>query len=261
MATIGYIGNLMQVPEYMFHDKDLTVAGVICEAGKLSDDLLTFAAVRGIPLYEAGGPDAVVAAAKKIKADYFVMCAFGIKIPEELIKAAKIFNIHPSLLPDYRGRHPTFWATVRGEKTLGITLHKVAAKIDAGEIVSQRTAPYYLWMSEQDIFDELIKKTPELIGDLKLFLKGKKKGRKNSGGSYDKPATEADYTISLETDSPATIFNKVRAQKRYKGAKLTHDGRTLWIKSLRLTRAGAAGHDCVPYNKELSLRLTDYVQE
>lgn len=261
MATIGYIGNLMQVPEYLFHDKDLALAGVICEAGKPSDDLLTFAAVRGIPLHEAGGPEAVVAAAKKIKADYFVMCAFGIKIPEELIKKVGIYNIHPSLLPDYRGRHPTFWATVRGEKALGITLHKVAAKIDAGEIIAQRSAPYYLWMSEQDIFDELIKKTPELIGDLKLYLKGKKKGKKNTGGSYDKPAQEADYTISLKDDSPAVIFNKVRAQKRYKGAKLVHEGRTLWIKNLRMTRAGAAGPGCIPYNAELSLRLIDYVQE
>jgi methionyl-tRNA formyltransferase len=261
VATIGYIGNLMQVPEYLFHEKGFTLAGVICEAGKLSDDLLTFAAVRGIPLYEADGPEAVVAAAKKIKADCFVMCAFGIKIPEELIKTTRIFNIHPSLLPDYRGRHPTFWATVRGEKTVGITLHKVAVKIDAGEIIAQRSAPYYLWMSEQDIFDELIKKTPELIDDLKLFLKGKKKGKPNTGGSYDKPAQEADYTISLENDSPAVIFNKVRAQKRYKGAKLVHEGRTLWIKSLRMTRAGAGGHGCVPYTKELSLRLIDYVQE
>jgi methionyl-tRNA formyltransferase len=261
VATIGYIGNLMQVPEYLFHEKDLTLAGVISEAGKLNDDLLTFTTVRGIPLYEADGPEAVVAAAKKIKADYFVMCAFGIKIPDELIKTTKIFNIHPSLLPDYRGRHPTFWATIRGEKSLGITLHKVAAKIDAGEIIAQRSASYYLWMSEQDIFDQLIAKTPELVADLQLYLKGKKKGKINSGGSYDKPAREADYTISLEDDSPATIFNKVRSQKRYKGAKLVHEGRTLWIKNLRMTRAGAGGPDCIPYTKELAMRLIDYVQE
>lgn len=259
MATIGYIGNLMQVPEYLFHEKGLTLAGVIGEAGKVGDDLLTFAAVRGVPLHEADGPEAVIAAAAKLKADWYVMCAFGIKIPEELIKTTKIFNIHPSLLPDYRGRHPTFWATVRGEKTLGITLHKVAAKIDAGEIVSQRSVPYYIWMSEQDAFDELIKKTPELIADLRLHLAGKKKGRKNAGGSYDKPAREADYTIDLEHDSPAVVYNKVRAQKRYRGAKLVHGGRTLWIKSLRMTRAGAEG--CVPYTKALSLRLIDYVQE
>lgn len=261
MTTIGYIGNLMQVPEYLFHDKDLSLAGVICEAGKLSDDLLTFAAVRDVPLYEASGPADLIAAAKKIEADFFVMCAFGLKIPEEFIEKTAVFNIHPSALPAYRGRHPLFWATVRGDKTLGITLHKVAAKIDAGEIISQRTAPYYLWMSEQDIFDELLRKTPELLHDLKLFLSGASKGMSNSGGSYDKPAQEIDYTIDLKKDSPAIIFNKVRAQKRYRGAKLVLEGRTLWVKGVRMTRAGTAGDDCIPYTDKLSLRLLDYAQE
>lgn len=273
MATVGYIGNLMQVAEYLFHEQDLSVAGVICEAGKLSDDLLTFSAVRNIPLYEVGGPEDLIKAAGRIQVDFFVMCAFGIKIPEDMIEKMDTYNIHPSSLPDYRGRHPTFWATVRDEKSMGITLHKVATKIDAGEIITQRSCPYYLWMTEQDMFDELIKKVPELLGDLQAYLKGMLESRSNSGGSYFKPVLESDFTINIDKDSPTEMVNKVRAQKRFKGAKLQLDGKTLWLKKVRLTPpqpmqlvggksyVSGDGRLCVSYNEHLSLKLIEYAEE
>jgi len=259
MRTVAYIGNLMQVPEYLAHDGNFRLVAAIHEAGKLGDDLLTFSEVRGVPLHVAATPEDLVRLATKIKADVYVMCGFGLKVPEEMIAKHDVYNIHPSPLPHYRGRHPLFWATVRGEKTLGITLHAVAEKIDAGAIVSQAAIPYYLWMSEPEALAALLEKVPDLLAGLHQFLKGKKKARRSVGGHYDKPAQEADYTIDLLKDPPALIINKIRAQKRYKGAKLVTGGRTLWIKAARLTRG--AGPDCVACTNGLSLRLLDYVQE
>src|SRR5205823_3958181 len=51
------------------------------------------------------------------------------------------FNMHGSLLPDYRGRVPVNWAVLRGERRTGATLHEMVAKPDAGRIVDQLAVP------------------------------------------------------------------------------------------------------------------------
>jgi methionyl-tRNA formyltransferase len=50
-------------------------------------------------------------------------------------------NLHGSLLPRYRGRSPTNWVLVNGERETGVTLHYMVAKPDAGDIVAQRRVP------------------------------------------------------------------------------------------------------------------------
>lgn len=50
-------------------------------------------------------------------------------------------NLHPSLLPALRGVDPVFYAFLRGERRLGVTLHRLAPELDEGAIVAQREAP------------------------------------------------------------------------------------------------------------------------
>ena len=50
-------------------------------------------------------------------------------------------NLHPSLLPALRGTDPVFRALARGERRLGVTLHRLAPELDAGDIIARREAP------------------------------------------------------------------------------------------------------------------------
>jgi folate-dependent phosphoribosylglycinamide formyltransferase PurN len=50
-------------------------------------------------------------------------------------------NLHQGLVPYYRGGPPVFWELYNGESEVGITVHRVAAKVDAGEVVLQETVP------------------------------------------------------------------------------------------------------------------------
>jgi methionyl-tRNA formyltransferase len=50
-------------------------------------------------------------------------------------------NLHPSLLPALRGTDPVFRALARGERRLGVTLHRLAPELDAGDVIAQREAP------------------------------------------------------------------------------------------------------------------------
>ena len=72
-----------------------------------------------------------------------VLASFGHILPPELLNLFPhgIINIHPSLLPQYRGATPVQHAITLGDQTTGVTLFKLTPKIDDGEIIAQETEP------------------------------------------------------------------------------------------------------------------------
>ncbi len=62
-------------------------------------------------------------------------------LPASLLAVAPAFNMHGSLLPEYRGRAPTNWAVLHGATRTGATLHEMTVKPDAGAIVDQTAVP------------------------------------------------------------------------------------------------------------------------
>ncbi len=61
-------------------------------------------------------------------------------LPDAVLASARLaaLNVHPSLLPAYRGRAPINWVLVNGEHETGVTLHHMVTRADAGDIVGQR---------------------------------------------------------------------------------------------------------------------------
>jgi len=76
---------------------------------------------------------------KKYEADIYVVVAYGKLIPSEVynLPPLKTINLHPSLLPKYRGAAPVQWAIINGEKETGITVQLINDRLDAGDIVVQ----------------------------------------------------------------------------------------------------------------------------
>jgi|AGTN01.1.fsa_nt_gi methionyl-tRNA formyltransferase len=74
---------------------------------------------------------------KALEADIMVTAAYGqILTPEVLNLCPKgVINVHPSLLPKYRGPSPIQWALINGDKETGVTIMKTAMNIDGGDIV------------------------------------------------------------------------------------------------------------------------------
>lgn len=73
--------------------------------------------------------------------DIAVVCSFNNKIPKIFMDKIKdgIVNVHPSLLPKYRGGNPYSWVIINGEKETGVTLHFMSENFDDGDIISQTT--------------------------------------------------------------------------------------------------------------------------
>jgi len=77
------------------------------------------------------------------------------------------FNIHSGPLPNYKGMMPVFWQMLNGEKKIGITIHKMVEKLDAGEIVLQD----FVDISDVRSLDEAIKSTKKHAASMvKKFL-------------------------------------------------------------------------------------------
>ena len=78
----------------------------------------------------------------KLKPDLFIVVAFK-KIPKKIWKIPinGTFNLHASLLPNYRGAAPINWAIINGEKETGLTTFFINDKIDTGDIIKQIKVP------------------------------------------------------------------------------------------------------------------------
>ncbi len=81
---------------------------------------------------------------KSLTPDLFVVVAFRI-LPEEVfsIPPKGTINLHPSLLPKYRGAAPIHWTIINGEKETGATIIQITRKIDSGGIILQKKMPIY----------------------------------------------------------------------------------------------------------------------
>ena len=102
---------------------------------------------------------------RELKADLFVVVAFRM-LPQQVWQMPKYgtFNLHASLLPDYRGAAPINWAIMNGETETGVTTFLIDEKIDTGAILLQRRMP----IDQDETAGSLHDKLMEIGGDLVL---------------------------------------------------------------------------------------------
>jgi methionyl-tRNA formyltransferase len=94
----------------------------------------------GLPLMEIDSfKDDLVKTLPDYRPDLFVVASFGLIVPEWVldIPSRGPLNIHPSLLPLYRGPSPMQWALLKGDAMTGITLIRMNVKMDEGDVVYQ----------------------------------------------------------------------------------------------------------------------------
>ena len=80
---------------------------------------------------------------RQLAPDLVIVAAFGQILPGEIIHGPRegCINIHPSLLPKYRGAAPINWALIRGEEKTGVTIMRMDEGVDSGDILLQEETP------------------------------------------------------------------------------------------------------------------------
>jgi methionyl-tRNA formyltransferase len=90
---------------------------------------------------------------RTLRPDVIAVAAFGQILEAAVIAAASraCINVHPSLLPRYRGPNPFYWVLRNGEARTGVTVHHVAEGIDSGDIILQEEIPLEPGMTETSL--------------------------------------------------------------------------------------------------------------
>jgi methionyl-tRNA formyltransferase len=89
--------------------------------------------------------------------DLLVSVCFPRKVPPEVIATARLgaLNVHPSLLPRWRGPEPLFWTFHAGDRETGVTIHELSSSFDTGPIIQQRAWSHRLGSRYRDVESSL----------------------------------------------------------------------------------------------------------
>jgi methionyl-tRNA formyltransferase len=152
---------------------------------------------------------------RKLEPDLMITCAYGQILNQSFLDIPKraTINIHPSLLPNYRGATPVQTALLDGLKETGITILFTVKELDAGNIISQKTEPIFENECSGDLMTRLFKlSAPLLIEAIAKvedpYFKGKEQDP--SQVSLCKKIKKEDGLINWDSEK-SSIINKYRA--------------------------------------------------
>lgn len=179
---------------------------------------------------------------RRFNADLFVVVAFVI-LPRVVLKIPALgsVNLHPSLLPKYRGAAPINWAIIRGETETGISVFRLSSRVDAGELLFQQVVGIGPDETAGELSDRL-----RVLGASALAAVVDGLAR-DELASKPQPATGVTRAPRLEkedgridwTRGAASIRNLVRGTNPYPGAFTTWRGE--YLKVHRAAVANGAG--------------------
>lgn len=121
-----------------------------------------FALENNIPVYTFERLSRSFEEVKKIDFDIALVASFGQILTQEFLDNRPCINVHPSLLPKYRGATPIQSALLNGDTETGVTIMKVVKQVDAGDIILQESMP----LSDDIMFSSLESELAELGGEL-----------------------------------------------------------------------------------------------
>lgn len=125
---------------------------------------------------------------KELQADIAVVCSFNYKVPKALLDSVKdgFINVHPSLLPKYRGPNPYSVVIINGDKETGVTLHFMDEGFDTGDIIAQKKLEVADFETMGTLFNRLnILSFNMLLETLKQYEHSELKRLKQQEGEFD----------------------------------------------------------------------------
>jgi methionyl-tRNA formyltransferase len=173
----------------------------------------------GIPVHQPDKP------ALPEAVDRMVVCAYGLYIPTRLLEQSLWLNVHPSLLPRWRGAAPVERAILAGDTDTGVTIHETVAELDAGPVAA-REAFEIGDLDAGAVFGRCGEIAARLLDRVLESPSFEPQG--DDGATYAEKIGPADRELDLA--DPLDTWRRVRALSPHIGAWTTlHDRRvTIW---------------------------------
>jgi len=184
----------------------------------------------GIPVFQPNSlrTEEFLLLLKSWEPDLIVTAAYGKILPATVLSVPEIgcLNVHASLLPKYRGAAPVQWALLSGDKETGITIMKMDAGMDTGDILTRRLYPVDPDIHTNQLMNELSAVGAELLLEtLPGYLAGtiKPVPQDHRLATLSPPIRKEQGLIDWN-QSAQTIHNQIRALSSWPGAYTFYEG-------------------------------------
>ncbi|MCC6323170.1 methionyl-tRNA formyltransferase [Candidatus Nomurabacteria bacterium] len=175
---------------------------------------------------------------KSKQADLFIVSAYGKILPKELLEIPKIgtLNVHPSLLPLYRGPAPEKGPLLNGDKETGVTIILLDEMVDHGPILLQKKVPLTGTETTPEIAKVLFTMGGQMLAEIiPKWIEGKVelKNQDHTKATLTKKVTKQDGLIDPNGD-PLINYNKYRAYSGWPGIYFFQDGKRIKVTKAHL---------------------------
>ena len=173
----------------------------------------------GIPVHQPARPEL------PHPVDAVVVCAYGLYIPPALLDQALWLNVHPSLLPRWRGAAPVERAILAGDEETGVTIHRTVEALDAGPIAAQEAFA----IAPEDDAGSVFARSGEVAAHLldRVLEDPQFAEQPEEGATYAEKIGAADRELRL--DDPVDAWRRVRALSPHIGAWAMLEGRRVIV--------------------------------
>lgn len=197
---------------------------------------------------------------KSLNADIIIVVSYGLILPEEILNAAKFgsINIHPSILPKYRGAAPIQRSLLNGDNKSAMTIIKMDKNLDSGDIIYQEN----INISQEDDFVTISNK----MSDLAIKLTNKTLANINNIKYKEQNHDLATYAHKISKqecriyfNQPANvIYNKIRALHGNLGAYIIYDDIIIKIHKAEIINDNSNAKPGTIIDKYFTIKCSDY---
>ncbi len=213
----------------------------------------TLAKKHGIKVFQPNKVAEITEALAALQADFAVLAAYGKILPKrtlDLFEPIGIINIHPSLLPRYRGPSPIEAAIINGDSKTGVSIMKLVAEMDAGPVFVQAELQLASQETKPELYDKLaalgVTALSDSLGDITSGSL-KPKPQPNSSVTYTTLLTKEMSFVDPLTDDAYVIERHVRAYLGFPKTKLLINDNVVILTSTKVTESNLPGElviDC-----------------
>jgi methionyl-tRNA formyltransferase len=162
---------------------------------------------------------------EELGVDVVVAVAYGALIPEELLERALWLNVHPSLLPRWRGAAPVERAIMAGDAETGVSIIRLTRELDAGPIGAQSRFPIGPEDDAGAVFERAAAVTPDLVD---AALDSEDFRPQEGEITYAEKIRPADRELDWSRP-PEELHNRIRALSPHIGARAELHGRPVIV--------------------------------
>jgi len=177
------------------------------------------------------GNEEIISKIKEMNPDIICVVAYGRILPKEILEIPKYgcINVHPSLLPKYRGSAPIQWAILNGDKTTGVSTMYLDEEMDSGDIILREEVTIGEDETSGELWDRLSKIGAELLVETLEQIENETAPREKQGNNFTiaPMLQKSQALIDWENKTAQEIKNLVRGLNPIMGAYSTLNGKKI----------------------------------